>query len=303
MSYLNVPMPDVKAVRTVRVSDKEVFPDGQTYLIFGVGEVGKNTTGNYYWDNSARGPQIEAVPKNECALYVDELQRGQNKGGFLNWLYTGSEQDPVHVLGLDDPSLESITARRKTTMKFVVKYPQLSYFIPVMKVQQVREGKNISYNIQNGEMLHLVVSASQFDKILSEAKRFGDEADSDMIGRVIQVDVNRGSPNKSDIYKFNATSKRYAREDQPELYEQFAKERLEIINRIEGQINDMHNGIWGVGKVADQSAKAVWANILEKTGMDLESFIAKYYSGPESRLVDKNGESGLDLDNFSIDDE
>lgn len=302
MSYLSAPIPEIKPVRTVRLSDKEAFPDGTTYIVFGVGRVDKNTTGNYYWDNSAKGLDTEAIPKNECALWVDEKTRqgAQNPGGFINWLYTGSDKDPAHVLGLDDPQLETITARRKTNAKFVVRQPQLSYFVPIMKVNQVRKGKEINYDLDNGEMLHLVLSASQFDKVLSEAKRFADEDESDMAGRIIQVEVDRNNKNKSDIYKFMANSRIYTVEANPELHEKFANERLEILKRIESQIAEVHNGIWGD---PDASAQAVWNYMLAQTGMQLNDFIQKYYSGPESRIIDNDGETGLSLSEFSIDDE
>lgn len=302
MSYLSQPIPEIRPVRTVRVNDKAAFPEGTTYIIWGVGEVSKNTSGNFFWDNSAKGLDTEAIPKNEAALWVDEFQRGQNNGGYANWLFTGSDKDPVYVLGLNEPDLDTIRVRAPQT-KFVVKQPNLNYFVPIMKVQQIRKGKEISFDIENGELLHLVLSASQFEKVLSEAKRFESEAESDMAGRVMQIVVDTKAKSKSDIYKFVANSRIYKYDEFPELHKQFANERVEILNRIDAQIKDVHGGIWGHGETADRSAQQVWMYLLEKSGLSIEQFTKKYFSGSESRLIDAEGESGLELDNFAIDDD
>lgn len=302
MSYLNTPIPDVRPVRTVRISDKAEFPDGTTSIIFGVGSVDKNTSGKPYWDNTAKGIDTEAIPKNECGLWVDEIQRpgAQNSGAFINWLYTGSQEfDPVHILGLDEPSLERIQLRNKA-IRFVVKQPQMYYFVPILKVAKIQNGRSVSYDIDNGEMLHLVLSSSQFDKLLSEAKRFADETNADMAGRVINVEIDRTNKNKSDIYKFNATTRIFTAEEYPDLHARFNAERLEIVRKIEAQIADVHKGVWGN---PDESAKAVWATMLEKTGLTAEAFITKYYSGPESKLIDATGTDGLNVSDFSIDDD
>lgn len=302
MSFMTkVKAPEVNKLQSkfVELKDAKKFPDGKHYFILGIGDVNKNTSTNVFWDDSAVGENAESIRISYSSFWAERTVDGAQKPIELKWITNQMEDgsiapnDPAVLLGLtnrDDALHRKVYPRTSPKIKKIANMPSTTVWIPVFKLQsQLTKKSNLQVMPTDGEIIHLGLSASTYQKVLDASKRIVEtlqDENPNALGRMFTFEINR-TAKPADMYKIEPSPIILQNGGLNEFTALMAQERNNIIEYINDRTFERING----GETGNEGAEYVWNFICDTLGMTKQQVIARYFVGKRQSVNPEATES------------
>jgi hypothetical protein len=254
---------------------KNSLPDGTYYFVCGFG---KTDNGDAWSWNMEHITDNTPVIYESCSMWVNEINE---KGGYLNWIYSGDD-DPMVDLGRTlKPNEQSLTKLIKAygpQTKFATKSPDVRFLLPVVQVGKIKK----EYDISKPQPMVLIVKANMMKQILdaANASAIADLPNAQTYGKVLEIKKNM-TEKMADMYKFSLLAKDLS-EDIPKFNDSVSKLHDDAMASVQRVFDTGNLGAYGADNVRKY--------IVQQTNMSYEAFVDKYNSLPDVGELTQVGE-------------
>lgn len=248
---------------------KNSLPDGTYYFACGFGKTDNGDS--WLWDMKNMNHNSPVIYES-CSMWVNEPSMGE-KGGYLNWIYSGDD-DPMVDLGRTlkptEQSLAKLIKIYGPQTKFASKSPDVKFLLPVVQVGKIKK----DYDISKPQPMILIVKANMMKQILdaANASAIADLPNAQTYGKVLEIKKNM-TEKMADMYKFAM----------------LAKDLSEDIQKFDTTVSKLHDDamasvqrVFDTGNLGAYGADNVKNYITQQTQLDYDTFVDKYNSLPGS---------------------